>query len=402
MAETKTPPKPDKFRDAEFWPLSSGAAFGRRGTVHEYPLRDKPWFEDLGRMARKFTVEGVVLGANYTAARDKLIAAIEAPGPGKLEHHYYGEMLVAVTDCQVRESTDANGIAHFTMSFVEAGDSTYPQPAASTPDLVAAKAEPATSTAQAAFATGVKTKGLPDFVSSSLRSRVSGLLTIVRNTAATVATATAPLADLQQQINDINGSLVALAYEPAAMAQSLVATMVQLVRSVAVAPAEALGLAEVFWRFGPISVSTANVSPRRAVELNNRVLLSRLVRTTALAESARAAAGLQFDSYDAAVALRDGMTDAIDELLLVTTDDTAFDALRTMRAAVVADITARGADLSRLVRYTPGATVPVLLLAQRLYADATQASDVLARNVGRIAHPLFVQGGAALEVLADD
>jgi prophage DNA circulation protein len=394
--------QPASFRGAAFSSVSSGAAFGRRGTVHEYPLRDTPWFEDLGRMARKFTVEGVVLGPDYMAARNALIAAIEAPGPGELVHHYYGIMQVAVTDCQVHESTDAGGVARFTISFVEAGKSTYPKPAASTPDLVAAKAEPASSTGQAAFATGVKTKGLPDFVATSMRTRVASLLATVRATAATVATVTAPLAQLQQQIDDINGNLVALAYEPAAMAQSLVATLVQLVRSVAVEPAQAIGLARVFWRFGPVSVSTANVSPRRAVEINNRILLSRLVRTTALAESARAAAGLGFDSYDAAVALRDGLTDAIDELLLVTTDDTAFDALRTMRAAVVADITARGADLSRLVRYTPGATMPVLVLAQRLYSDVTQAGDVLARNVGRIAHPLFVQGGLALEVLADD
>lgn len=394
--------QPGSFRGAPFEVLGNQAAFGRRGVLHEYPLRDVPWFEDLGQRARENTLDVVVLGTNYLAKRDALIAAIETAGPGLLVHPYYGEMQVAVTDCRVSESTDAGGVARFTITFVQAGVSKEPRAVSSTPDIVAAAAEDATAKTQAAYASQTLTKNQPDFVANSLRGRVGSLLSSVRSTAAQVQGAVQPLADLQQQVDAINGNLIALVYEPAALAQGLVATVKQLVRSVAVAPAEALQLAQVFWRFGPLTVSASNPSPRRAIEIANRISLSRLVRGAALAESARAAAELEFDSFDAAVALRDGITDAIDELLLATTDDASFDALRKLRTAAVADITARGADLARLVRYTPGATMPALLLAQRLYADGAKADDVLARNQVRIAHPLFVRGGVTLEVLADE
>lgn len=65
------------FRGVPFKIQASRALVGRRGQVHEYPLRDKPYAEDLGRRARAFNVECFVLGADYMAQRDALIAALE-------------------------------------------------------------------------------------------------------------------------------------------------------------------------------------------------------------------------------------------------------------------------------------------------------------------------------------
>ncbi len=59
----------------------------------------------------------------------------------------------------------------------------------------------------------------------------------------------------------------------------------------------------------------------------------------------------------------------------------------------------RGADLARIVSSTPARTEPALLIAHRLYGDASRADEIIARN--KIAHPLFVPGGTPLEVLSD-
>jgi prophage DNA circulation protein len=78
-------------------------------------------------------------------------------------------------------------------------------------------------------------------------------------------------------------------------------------------------------------------------------------------------------------------------------DDAVYGALADLRGAVVRDIAARGADLARVVRYTPPETLPALVLAHRLYGDAARDGELVARN--GIAHPGFVPGGLELEVL---
>jgi prophage DNA circulation protein len=72
-------------------------------------------------------------------------------------------------------------------------------------------------------------------------------------------------------------------------------------------------------------------------------------------------------------------------------------ALADLRAAVVRDINERAAELARVVSFVPAATVPALVVAYRLYGAADLDAQIVSRN--RIAHPGFVTGGVALEVL---
>ncbi len=61
------------FRGIPFFVDSSSAGFGRRNVLHEYPLRDTPYAEDLGRAQKEFTVEATVIGDDYLRKRDALI-----------------------------------------------------------------------------------------------------------------------------------------------------------------------------------------------------------------------------------------------------------------------------------------------------------------------------------------
>ena len=392
---------PAAFRGVPFFVQAHEGDFGRRVALHEYPGRDKPWAEDLGRRARTLSVEALVLGAGYMAQRDALLAAVEQAGAGTLKHPYLGELKVVVLECRLSESTAEGGQARFALQFVEAGEATWPRPTGSTPDQVAAKAEPAMTAAQSAFEAGLKVAKQPDFVASALSQQMGGLLSQVRSAAGQVQSALEPLAELQRQVDVFRADLTELVYEPAALAQGVLGAVRQLVRSVATTPGDALGLARTLWRFGSLSFVPGGASLRRLVQMNNQVETARLVRTAAVTEAARAVSTLAFDSFDQAAALRGEFADVMDELLYATADDTAFDAMRALRAAVIADISARGADLARLFRYTPGGSIPALVLAHQLYGDALRADELLARNGGVISHPLFVQGGQTLEVLAD-
>lgn len=113
------------FRGAQFKIEVGGKAGGRRNVTHEFPQRDTPYTEDMGRRARHYPITGYVIGSpknpNYLIARDALIAACEAYGPGTLVHPTLGSMQVNCDTYAVSETRERGGIATFEMAFVEAG-----------------------------------------------------------------------------------------------------------------------------------------------------------------------------------------------------------------------------------------------------------------------------------------
>ena len=56
---------PASFRGVPFEVSSGSLKGGRRTVVHEYPQRDKPYVEDLGKAARQITIEAFFVGDNY-------------------------------------------------------------------------------------------------------------------------------------------------------------------------------------------------------------------------------------------------------------------------------------------------------------------------------------------------
>ena len=58
---------PASFRGARFFVATDTRQGGRRLAVHEYPLRDIPYAEDLGRKARTYAIEAVLVGPNTIA-----------------------------------------------------------------------------------------------------------------------------------------------------------------------------------------------------------------------------------------------------------------------------------------------------------------------------------------------
>lgn len=133
------------FRGAPFHVEQQARAGGRRLVVHEYPKMDdgSPYTEDMGRLARRYQITGYVIqkqsarmiprgsafSVDYDEARDRLIKALEAFGPGTLVDPYnnrVGPMIFCCERYSEVEQKDRGGYAQFDMSFVEAGLSTFP------------------------------------------------------------------------------------------------------------------------------------------------------------------------------------------------------------------------------------------------------------------------------------
>ncbi len=121
---------PASFRGVEFHVELSTRASGRRTVVHEYPKRDLPYSEDMGRHAVRWAITGYVIhndkrlqarGVTVIQQRNALYQALEFEDAGTLRHPSMEPMLVMVERYSLTESKQKGGYFEFDMQFVEAG-----------------------------------------------------------------------------------------------------------------------------------------------------------------------------------------------------------------------------------------------------------------------------------------
>lgn len=110
------------FREIPFFVHSHSTNFGRRVISHEFPFGEKPFTEDLGKKQRAFNLDGFLIGEDYFAKRDKLIAACEQLGSGTLTHPYLGKMQVNCLSLSISENSQEGGYASLSFQFVESSD----------------------------------------------------------------------------------------------------------------------------------------------------------------------------------------------------------------------------------------------------------------------------------------
>lgn len=117
-----------------------------------------------------------------------------------------------------------------------------------------------------------------------------------------------------------------------------------------------------------------------------------LFRRAALASIAMACADYEPASSTEAAATLDRVATLFDNEITAAADAgefASYTALRTLRAAVVADLTARSAPLPELVTVALPAPMPSLALAYRLYGDAAREPGMVDR-AGGVVHPGFM------------
>lgn len=113
--------RPASFRGAGFFVQVGSRGGGRRTVLHEYPKRDDPYAEDMGRRAKEFPVLGYLLGNNYLTQRDALEVALDAEGPGLLVLPTRSDIQVQCVRFVTTEREQYGGYCEIEMTFVEAG-----------------------------------------------------------------------------------------------------------------------------------------------------------------------------------------------------------------------------------------------------------------------------------------
>lgn len=390
---------PASFRGVRFNVRRGSAQFGRKVVVHEYPLRDTPYVEDLGRRARTMRIDAIILGDDYRTTRDALIEAIESFGPGKLVHPYYGELTVSLDDSPavIDESDDMGGSATISFSVIESGEARFPAATAATNDQVSAKADVAATVAGEGVVGGLSIGGMPSFVSASVMEQIGRSLRLVE-----VALGAATAGDLRSTalglISGLRPDLLSLMSTPSNLFSRL-RGIYDTARGAFTPEAGLSAFLRASRDLVPVTLPAVPTTPQRVVERVACTLIDDTMRTLTVCQAAICSASVVFLDYSTAIDMRDRLVDELDRVSQTTSDDRLHQALSDLRAAVVRDINQRAAELARVVSFVPASTVPALVVAYRLYDAADRDAEIVNRN--RIAHPGFLPAGVALEVLDD-
>jgi prophage DNA circulation protein len=377
--------QPASFRGVPFEVDDHRRDVGRRTEIHEFPFRDQPAGEDLGRATRKFNVEAYVFGPDYDVARDALIEALETRGAGTLVHPLYGRRRVMIEGpASLNENTSKEGgIAKFSIVFIEADEIRLPAASTDTQTDVADSSAAARVTAESDFVEKFDLSQLPSDLVQQVQEHITGVLDFVDGITETVADFIQLPADLATAIYDGVKNLK----------DSLQNT------------ARALNSYKALFNAGESSEPVPQTTSTRIAQAGVTDAVNQLIRRAAVIEACNVSAELEYsataDAHAALELLLDGLDlsqEAVD-INGLPISDTVYDALADLRRATATDIRERSLKLPVIASHTPARTLPALVIAHQVYGDATRESEIIERN--NIQHPGFVAGGEALEVLSD-
>ncbi|QMD26050.1 DNA circularization N-terminal domain-containing protein [Citrobacter freundii] len=412
------------FRGVPFKVEGEGAAVGRRVETHEYPNRDKPYTEDLGKVTFRPNITAYVIGDDCFDQRDRLIEALNKPGPGTLVHPTYGESSVCV-DGEVKVSTTSSEgrMVRFDLQFVEAGELSYPTAGAATANTLVSSCSALDDCISDNFET-FGMDGMPDFVQNGVIDNATNMLGYVSDKMAMVDSGISAAARLMQ--GDISVLL-----PPPSSGKGFVDQLQTMWRSGNRLSGNASDLFTMIKNFSGISLGS-DLAPRGVWKTDSKTTqnqkqqsnyVASAIRTTAISEAAYAVTTLpapvittseksqqstgwpsvthpelnnvpdetavvDVPTWDDLVDIRDTLNTAIDKELARTTDDRLFLALRRVKSDLNNDIKHRLVQTQKTVIRTPDEVTPALVLAATWFDNAARESDIVRRNA--VAHPGFV------------
>lgn len=391
------------YNGVSFEVTASTIKFGRRTVTHEYPQRDEPYTEDLGRSARTFDITGFIVGETYIAQTKRLLKALETSSAnneaGRLVHPWMGTLSVYLSSQPKIDWNLEKGITNITLSFVEAGNLNNPSIAESWGNKLRTAADSFIDDSLSAFSlTMDDIENYTQFIDEIANGSFQDILGSLQDS---------NLA----KIFDLGDSLANLA-NTAAQALSLGAK--DLGKDIA----SALGIGAYInsvrnWRGSakalidavkdPVFTHHATTASRTILEQANSTITT-YTRQLMLANLAGSVSmiGTTLDLYDDEVDEELGIRSDIevrelrDETLnllireqqsLGTDEHALFNDLDDLIISVYHYLSETVLQDNQLIEFTPKTSAPILTLAYDKYADALRADEITRRN--GIINPLF-------------
>lgn len=421
---------PASFRGVSFWVESSDLSVGRRTVTHQYPQRDEPFTEDLGRAAREYRFSAFVLGEDYIEQAKKLREALEKPGAATLVHPEFGEIQVVAQPGASMSFSQSMRRANFSLAFVEAGLNAFPTPEGASQQASRAAADQVSEAAADSFEESLTLDDIEDFVQDALNGDLLDALDIISNSEI------AKVLDFADRVSDLANDAISLVRGgPKAFATKLMGALGLSRLATTVAGWQRVGkslcaLADdlrgdddepVYSTVKPRSAEVIESNRKAVYSLCRQAVLVQAVGVSTLigtdVDSTVASSSILPDegeavvdadagatsvstvtssgsatqsptiSYDEMLEARERIVGRLEEEMLDVEDDRVFMALREAATAVSKDLSSRAEEQARLYDYDAGAVLPSCVTAMELYGDATRAQEIVVRN--GVTNPLF-------------
>ena len=416
------------FRGVPFHVTKVDLKVGRRTVVHEYPQRDKPYVEDIGRATRRLSFTAFVVGDDYIQQAEKLIGAIETEGPGTLIHPHLGEMKCCLEQASTITFTDSSRTASVVLTAVESGELEFPKSGTDAVSKVLESADALEKSAIQQFCDSLDLSLVGEWVDAALSGDLLDKLGIISN---------ADIATIFDKVDEIStlasNGLSLISGGPKVFATRLVGAL-GLSRFASSARAWSRvakqlknltkhdKLREGTKELARVKADSTVLSSTQRAVLQNRAAVETLIRQTLIAQmvGVSAVVGTKTDqamaveddvqtsewlkatvskSYDDIVQLRQDLLETLDEELLMTTSDDSYLELEKARVAVFEALTDRADDSSRLAVVVPGDVLPALVHAYDYHDEASRDQEIAIRN--GVEHEGFCPADA-LRVMEDE
>ncbi|WP_341893888.1 DNA circularization N-terminal domain-containing protein [Ferrovibrio terrae] len=389
------------FRGVPFQVAVADDEFGRRGEHHEFPGRDKGFFEDLGKKDPQFALDAYLVGDDYADQRDKLLAACDEQGLGELVHPYYGVKQVACIGVRTRHDKAKRRLVSLSLTFLETGAAPQAVAQPMRGSQVFRAADNAQGVAIEDFSKAFNLSGQPGFTVQELTDVLSGGADLMQNISSPVQSVSnlgsgiGGRSAFSRGLSMLRGTSL---YEPFSLGTQLFSAFGSL-SQIGGYGAGSYQSSRSVWSYGSSVTPVPLTTETRRIQASNQSALVSLFERAAIIEAGRSIPTYDFESYDEAVAVRDEYSERIDRELESTRSDDVFRTLTDLRAGVTGDVRERATDLARVSTITPAMTLPALVVAYDSFEDVSKADSIARRN--KIRHPGFVPGGRPLEVLID-
>lgn len=401
------------FRGVPFKVLKTTTEGGRRSVLHQFPFDDIPYWEDMGKEAGTYNINGFVVGSlandfNYFGDRDKLKKALEEAGAAQLNHPFLGILQVGLLGkYKLEESFQDGGVAMFTMTFVDAGQSAQPAGILDVAnidqyvdDIIFNATEPNIFSKlkgyyQAAVAMGNKAVAAINSVygaALTVQSEVVGMVSQVQTTLA--------------QLRDGIRNLVGFPTQFSTALQNIFSTY-RLFQPTTGGGGRTMVMAMLGIVNTPITDYTITETTKERIALAQaQYTMNEMLLAGCLAEAVRAAAYNDYTSYDETQTMLDDINDAIDVVLDAVSsgsqNDDLYFSIVEMRPVIVSILISKGANLPALRTISmPDDPQPALVLSERLYGTYTRDEEIINMNRISLRHPGFPKGGGDIVVLGE-
>lgn len=412
--------RPASIGGIPFQVESDRGTFGRKTVEHEYPERDIPESEDLGRKGRTYQIEGFIVGEDFDIQRNRLIEVIESSGRRELIHPAYGTLEVRIKPSTFTHSKREGRMVRFTLECVEAGEAFFPTSVSNNTDTIDNLVDTITIDAINDFFDKFSVDNVQSFVEAKAKEIFGDVIEKARPILDIVGLDQEGLASGNSIVDAIEKNLEELTTDYTQMVDDIKGLFDLFgdgdnQRAASVSQQAFFSYSEDFP--DPSGDTTGNNQI-----INNNAAQTEMIEIFALGTSSKAAnraaiienseltivtdpaqVALQpdsdetgFDTIEDAIIARDAIGDSIDGITATTTDDVTFGNLETLRGELFLAVPGENNNLSNVVDVKISAPIPSLVMSHGVYGTAQLENDVVKLN--NPGHPGFMPTADPLKV----